>query len=174
MFLHVLKASASNGSKNKKWYFFGRKLWSGLQWNLIISEWKHNDTKIVLSCCFVIALLVRGGVKKKNLYFWVVGTIGGGGIRGPTTTFGQKSTSFFFCFHSIQNTSKRVNTQKKIIWLYHPIPPVNRGCQPVRGSYHVYKLFMFFENQKCQKNVKLKKNKQRKVHVQYSYSFKNI
>ena len=27
MFLHVLKASASNGSKNKKWYFFGRKLW---------------------------------------------------------------------------------------------------------------------------------------------------
>ena len=30
MFLHVLKATASNGSKNKKWYFFGRKLWSGL------------------------------------------------------------------------------------------------------------------------------------------------
>ena len=31
VFLHVLKASASNGSKNKKWYFFGRKLWSGSQ-----------------------------------------------------------------------------------------------------------------------------------------------
>ena len=30
VFLHVLKASASNGSKNKNWYFFGRKLWSGL------------------------------------------------------------------------------------------------------------------------------------------------
>ena len=30
VFLHVLKASASNGSKNKKWYFFGQKLWSGL------------------------------------------------------------------------------------------------------------------------------------------------
>ena len=31
VFLHVLKASASNGSKNKKWYLFGRKLWSGLE-----------------------------------------------------------------------------------------------------------------------------------------------
>ena len=27
----VSKASASNGSKNKEWYFFGRKLWSGLE-----------------------------------------------------------------------------------------------------------------------------------------------
>ena len=30
VFLHVLEASASNGSKNEKWYLFGLKLWSGL------------------------------------------------------------------------------------------------------------------------------------------------
>ena len=31
-------------------------------------------------------------------------------FRGPTTTFGQKSTTFF-CFHSMQKPSKRVKTQ---------------------------------------------------------------
>ena len=63
--------------------------------------------------------------RQKKWYFWVVGAVGGGavGVRGPTTTFGQKSTSFFFCFHSIQNPSKRVNTHtKKFIWVY-PLPP---------------------------------------------------
>ena len=36
MFLHVLKASSSNGSKNKKWYFFGRKLWPPLTYILYV------------------------------------------------------------------------------------------------------------------------------------------
>ena len=36
VFLHVLKAPASNGSKNKKWYFFCRKLWSGLELLLLL------------------------------------------------------------------------------------------------------------------------------------------
>ena len=36
---------------------------------------------------------------------------GGGGGRGLTTTFGQKSTTFYFCFHSMQNPLKLVNTQ---------------------------------------------------------------
>ena len=31
MYLHVLKGSESNESKKKNLYFFGRKLWSGLE-----------------------------------------------------------------------------------------------------------------------------------------------
>ena len=31
VYLHVLKVSASNGTKKINWYFFGRKLWSGLE-----------------------------------------------------------------------------------------------------------------------------------------------
>ena len=50
-----------------------------------------------------------------------------------TTTFGQKSTTFYFCFRSMQKPSKRVNTQKKIYLGVPPHPPVNRGCQPVKG-----------------------------------------
>ena len=48
MFLHVLKASASNGSKNKKWYFFGRKLWSGLE-HITPSESLRRTSVLVLS-----------------------------------------------------------------------------------------------------------------------------
>ena len=47
---------------------------------------------------------LRGGVKKS-------GTFGWWGVRGPATTFGQKSTTFYFCFHSMQKPSKRVKTQ---------------------------------------------------------------
>ena len=73
-----------------------------------------------------------GAASKKKWYFWVVGAFGG--VRGPTTTFGQKSTSLFFWFHSMQKPSKRVNTHKIFfIWVYHPIPLVNRGFQPVKG-----------------------------------------
>ena len=43
-------------------------------------------------------------------------------------TIGQK-VQVFFCFHSIQNTSKRVNTQKKIIFGCPP-PPV-QPTQPM-------------------------------------------
>ena len=32
-------------------------------------------------------------------------------FRGPTTTFGQKSTTFYFCLYSMQKPSKRVKTQ---------------------------------------------------------------
>ena len=41
---------------------------------------------------------VRGGVKKSGTF-------------GPTTTFGQKSTTLYFCFHSMQEPSKHVKTQ---------------------------------------------------------------
>ena len=67
---------------------------------------------------------VRGDVKKKNLYFWVVGAVGGGGGGGggsrPDHNFRPKRYKFFLCFHSIQNLSKRENTQKKI---YLGVPP---------------------------------------------------
>ena len=47
--------------------------------------------------CFRYQLL-RGGVKKKNLYFWVVGTIGGGGGSRPDHNFRPKNYKFFFAF----------------------------------------------------------------------------
>ena len=58
------------------------------------------------------------GRRQKKWYFWSLGPLGA--VRGPTTTFGQKGTSFFLCFHSIQNLSKRENTHKKN---YLGVPP---------------------------------------------------
>ena len=55
---------------------------------------------------------VRGGVKKSGTFGWW-GPFGGG-VRGPTTTFGQKSTTFYFCFYSMQKPSKCVKTIKLI------------------------------------------------------------
>ena len=54
---------------------------------------------------------LRGGVKKNKWYLWVVGAVvGRGRIRGPTTTFGKKGTTFCFCFHSMQKPSKHNKT----------------------------------------------------------------
>ena len=49
---------------------------------------------------------IAKGRRQKKWYFWL-----GGEVRGPTTTFGQKSTTFCFCIHSMQKPSKRVKTQ---------------------------------------------------------------
>ena len=54
VFLHVLKASASNGSKNKKWYFFGRSC-----------GWASTIPLFICCCCcfsfLVAAVLVVAG-----------------------------------------------------------------------------------------------------------------
>ena len=68
----------------------------------------NRSLSLSLSIHISIHLIFRGAVKKK-WYFWVVGAVGErGGVRSPTTTFGQKSTTFYFCFYSMQKPSKRV------------------------------------------------------------------
>ena len=46
----------------------------------------------------------------------MVGAVGR--VWGPTTTFGQKSTTFCFCFHSIKKPSKRIKYYKSywFVW----------------------------------------------------------
>ena len=49
--------------------------------------------------------LTDKGRRKKKV------VLSGGWGRGPNTTFGQKSTTFCFWFHTMQKPSKRVKTQ---------------------------------------------------------------
>ena len=57
-----------------------------------------------------------GSASKKEVLLGGGGRWGrGGAVRGPTKTFGQKSTTFYFCFHSIQKPSKRVKTQYNLL-----------------------------------------------------------
>ena len=63
---------------------------------------------ISLVLSHVVAIYNLGAASKKAV---LLGGGGRWGVRGPTTTFGQKSTTFYFCFHSMQKPSKRVKTQ---------------------------------------------------------------
>ena len=69
---------------------------------------------------------------------------------GPTTTFGQKGTSFFYAFIRFRTFQNVKIHKKKFIWVYHP--PKNlyfwpqlgeggRGRHFVVGTTQKYKFF---------------------------------
>ena len=70
---------------------------------------------IIKNWHIVLLTSLRGGVKKKNWYFWVVGAV------------------FFLVPFDAETFKTCKYTQKKIYLGVPPHPPVNRGCQPVKG-----------------------------------------
>ena len=68
----------------------------------------------------------RGSVKKVVLLGG--GGRGGGGGVEARPQLSAKKVQVFFCFHSIQNPSKRENTQKKLFGCTPPPPNQPNPC----------------------------------------------